>query len=138
MGKTSLALDITRHVAVELHKPVGVFALERRADELGLKLLSAEADIAAHVTRAAHSPAVTGKTSTPPSAAAPAPASTSTTPPAWSSEISKPALGGDRNALDHKAGVGAPELRPRHHPSAQVLRLSSAPTPSPPDRPQGI
>lgn len=38
MGKTSLALDITRHVAVEL----------------GLKLLSAEADIAAHVTRAAH------------------------------------------------------------------------------------
>jgi replicative DNA helicase len=27
MGKASLALDITRHVAVELHKPVGVFSL---------------------------------------------------------------------------------------------------------------
>jgi DnaB-like helicase C terminal domain len=39
MGKTSLALDITRHVAVELHKPVGVFSLEMRADELGLKQL---------------------------------------------------------------------------------------------------
>ena len=52
MGKTSLALDITRHVAVELHKPVGVFSLEMRADELGLKLLSAETDIAARVARA--------------------------------------------------------------------------------------
>ncbi len=52
MGKTSLALDITRHVAVELHKPVGVFSLEMRADELGLKLLSAESDIAARCARA--------------------------------------------------------------------------------------
>jgi len=52
MGKTSLALDITRHVAVELHKPVGVFSLEMRADELGLKLLSAESDISARIARA--------------------------------------------------------------------------------------
>lgn len=36
MGKASLALDITRHVA----------------DELGLKLLSAESDIAARCSRA--------------------------------------------------------------------------------------
>ncbi len=42
MGKASLALDITRHVADELHKSVGVYSLEMRADELGLKLLSAE------------------------------------------------------------------------------------------------
>ena len=52
MGKTSLALDITRHVAVELKQPVGVFSLEMRADELGLKLLTAESDIAARYTRA--------------------------------------------------------------------------------------
>jgi replicative DNA helicase len=51
MGKASLALDITRHVAGELHKPVGVSSLEMRADELGLKLLSAESDSAARCTR---------------------------------------------------------------------------------------
>lgn len=51
MGKASLALDITRHVAVELHTPV-VFSLEMRADELGLKLLSSESDIAARCARA--------------------------------------------------------------------------------------
>ena len=50
MGKTSLALDITRHVTIALHRPVGVFSLEMTADELGLKLVSAEADI--HVRRA--------------------------------------------------------------------------------------
>ncbi|HSN87100.1 MAG TPA: replicative DNA helicase [Thermoanaerobaculia bacterium] len=54
MGKTSLALDITRHIAVELRQPVGVFSLEMRTDELGLKLLSAEADIPARYARAAH------------------------------------------------------------------------------------
>ena len=52
MGKTSLALDVTRHVAVELHKPVGVFSLEMRDDEIGLKLLTAEAGITARRTRA--------------------------------------------------------------------------------------
>jgi replicative DNA helicase len=54
MGKTSLALDLTRHVAVELQRPVGVFSLEMRADELGLKLGSAEADVAARSLRAGH------------------------------------------------------------------------------------
>ena len=54
MGKTSLALDITRHVAVELRRPVGVFSLEMRADELGLKILAAEADISSRHTRASH------------------------------------------------------------------------------------
>jgi replicative DNA helicase len=54
MGKTSLALDLTRHVACELQRPVGVFSLEMRADEIGLKLGAAESDISAHALRTAH------------------------------------------------------------------------------------
>jgi replicative DNA helicase len=54
MGKTSLALDLTRHVAVDLHKPVGVFSLEMRSDELGLKLGSAEAKVATRYLRGAN------------------------------------------------------------------------------------
>jgi len=54
MGKTSLALDLTRHVAVELKRPVGVFSLEMRSDEIGLKLGAAEADIAARHLRNSH------------------------------------------------------------------------------------
>jgi replicative DNA helicase len=54
MGKTSLALDLTRHVAVELKRPVGVFSLEMRSDELGLKLGAAEADIASCQLRTGH------------------------------------------------------------------------------------
>ena len=54
MGKTSLALDLTRHVAVELKRPVGVFSLEMRSDEIGLKLGAAETDIASHQLRTAH------------------------------------------------------------------------------------
>jgi replicative DNA helicase len=54
MGKTSLALDLTRHVAVELKRPVGVFSLEMRSDEVGLKLGAAEADIASRQLRTGH------------------------------------------------------------------------------------
>ncbi len=54
MGKTSLALDLIRHVALDLHRPVGVFSLEMRNDELGLKLSSAEADIASGYLRTGH------------------------------------------------------------------------------------
>ena len=54
MGKTSLALDLTRHVAVDLQRPVGVFSLEMRCDELGLKLSSAEADLASGKLRNGH------------------------------------------------------------------------------------
>ena len=54
MGKTSLALDLTRHVAVVLKRPVGVFSLEMRADEIGVKLGSAEADIASWQIRNCH------------------------------------------------------------------------------------
>jgi replicative DNA helicase len=54
MGKTSLALDLTRHIAVELQRPVGVFSLEMRAGELGLKLGSAEAGVASRYLREGH------------------------------------------------------------------------------------
>jgi replicative DNA helicase len=54
MGKTSLALDLTRHVAVELKRPVGVFSLEMRSDEIGLKLGAAEADLASRQLRNGH------------------------------------------------------------------------------------
>ncbi len=54
MGKTSLALDLTRHVAVTLKRPVGVFSLEMRSDEIGIKLGAAEADIASRQLRDAH------------------------------------------------------------------------------------
>ena len=94
MGKASLALDITRHVADELHKPVGVFSLEMRADELGLKLLSAESDIAARCSRAGQLSSQHWRDSTPPSGASLAPASISTTPPAWCSAIWRPTPGG--------------------------------------------
>lgn len=54
MGKTSLALDVTRHVTVDLKLPAGVFSLEMRSDELGLKLGSAGAGIAARYLRVGH------------------------------------------------------------------------------------
>jgi replicative DNA helicase len=54
MGKTSLALDLTRHVAVDLKRPVGVFSLEMRSDEIGLKLGAAEADIDSWQLRNGH------------------------------------------------------------------------------------
>jgi replicative DNA helicase len=54
MGKTSLALDLTRHVAVELQRPAGVFSLEMHAAELGLKLGSAAAGVASRHLRAGH------------------------------------------------------------------------------------
>ncbi|HWN44267.1 MAG TPA: replicative DNA helicase [Thermoanaerobaculia bacterium] len=54
MGKTSLALDLTRHMAVELKRPVGVFSLEMRSDEIGIKLGAAEADIASRQLRNGH------------------------------------------------------------------------------------
>lgn len=54
MGKTSLALDVTRHVALQLQRPVGVFSLEMRSEELGLKLVSAEAGVSSRGLRAGH------------------------------------------------------------------------------------
>ncbi len=45
MGKTSLALDIVRHVGVREKIPVGVFSLEMSKDQLVDRLLAAEADV---------------------------------------------------------------------------------------------
>ncbi|TSA45985.1 replicative DNA helicase [bacterium] len=45
MGKTSLALDIARHVGVQAKKPVGIFSLEMSKDQLVDKLLAAEAGV---------------------------------------------------------------------------------------------
>jgi replicative DNA helicase len=45
MGKTSLALNIARHVAVEDQVPIGFFSLEMSQEELVDRLLIAQADI---------------------------------------------------------------------------------------------
>lgn len=44
-GKTALALDIARKVAVEHNKPVGFFSLEMSADQLTDRMLSAESQV---------------------------------------------------------------------------------------------
>src|SRR3989441_1070045 len=45
MGKTSLAMNIAEHVAVELKLPVGVFSLEMSADSLVLRMLCSRARV---------------------------------------------------------------------------------------------
>ncbi|MDP2631369.1 MAG: replicative DNA helicase [Candidatus Uhrbacteria bacterium] len=45
VGKTSLALDITRHVAVKTNMPVGLFSLEMSKEQLVDRMICAEADI---------------------------------------------------------------------------------------------
>lgn len=45
MGKTSLALDFVRHVAMVEKKAVGIFSLEMSKDQLVDRLLAAEADV---------------------------------------------------------------------------------------------
>ncbi len=45
MGKTSLALDIVRHVGVQKKIPVGIFSLEMSKDQLVDRLLAAEANV---------------------------------------------------------------------------------------------
>ncbi len=45
MGKTSLALDILRYVAVHTKTPVGIFSLEMSKDQLVDRLLSAQSDV---------------------------------------------------------------------------------------------
>jgi len=45
MGKSSLALDIARHVAVFENKSVGLFSLEMSKDQLGDKLISSQANV---------------------------------------------------------------------------------------------
>jgi replicative DNA helicase len=45
MGKTTFALDIVRHVTVQLKMPVGFFSLEMSRDELVDRLLASQAQI---------------------------------------------------------------------------------------------
>jgi replicative DNA helicase len=45
MGKTSLAMNIAEHVAIDLRLPVGVFSLEMTADSLVLRLLCSRAKV---------------------------------------------------------------------------------------------
>ncbi len=45
LGKTTLSLDIARHVAVNEKIPVGLFSLEMSSSQIGERILSAEAQI---------------------------------------------------------------------------------------------
>jgi replicative DNA helicase len=45
LGKTSLALDIVRHVAVNAKKPVGIFSLEMSKEQVVDRLISAQAGV---------------------------------------------------------------------------------------------
>jgi replicative DNA helicase len=54
MGKTSLALDIIRHVGVDLKMPVGIFSLEMSKDQLVDRLLSAQSDVNLWKIRTGH------------------------------------------------------------------------------------
>ncbi len=54
MGKTSLALDIARHVGVNLKRCVGLFSLEMSKDQLADRLLSSESDVNLWKLRTGH------------------------------------------------------------------------------------
>lgn len=45
MGKSSLALDIARHVAIFENQPVGIFSLEMSKDQLGDRFIASHASI---------------------------------------------------------------------------------------------
>lgn len=51
MGKTMLCLNLARHVAVHEKTGVAIFSLEMSREQLALRLLSAEAELAAHRLR---------------------------------------------------------------------------------------
>ena len=51
MGKTAFALNIARHAAVTQKVPVGIFSLEMSQQQLGMRLLCAEARVSAHQIR---------------------------------------------------------------------------------------
>lgn len=54
MGKTSLALEIMRHVAVNLKIPVGIFSLEMSKDQLVDRLLAVQSDVDLFKIRTGH------------------------------------------------------------------------------------
>ncbi len=45
LGKTSLALDIARHVGIHENQPVGIFSLEMSKDQVIDRLISAESEV---------------------------------------------------------------------------------------------
>lgn len=45
IGKTTLALDLARHIGVKSKVPVGIFSLEMSSDQLVDRMLAAEADV---------------------------------------------------------------------------------------------
>ncbi len=45
LGKSSMALDIARHVAISEKKPVGLFSLEMSKDQIADRLIAAQANI---------------------------------------------------------------------------------------------
>ncbi|OGY63725.1 MAG: replicative DNA helicase [Candidatus Harrisonbacteria bacterium RIFCSPLOWO2_02_FULL_41_11] len=45
LGKTSLALDIARHVGIKLKRPVGIFSLEMSREQIVDRIIAAEAQI---------------------------------------------------------------------------------------------
>ncbi len=54
MGKTSLALNISQHIAFREALAVGVFSLEMSREELTLRILSSEANVDFHRLRSGH------------------------------------------------------------------------------------
>ncbi|MCL5667222.1 MAG: replicative DNA helicase [Patescibacteria group bacterium] len=54
MGKTSLALDIMRHIGVNAKIPVGIFSLEMSKDQLVDRLLSSQSDVNLWKIRTGH------------------------------------------------------------------------------------
>jgi len=51
MGKTSFALNIAEHVAVDQGRPVGIFSLEMSREQLVMRLLSSRSGISSHRLR---------------------------------------------------------------------------------------
>lgn len=45
MGKTTIAMDFCRHIAIREKKPVAFFSLEMNRIELGMRILSAESEV---------------------------------------------------------------------------------------------
>ena len=54
MGKTSFALNVAQHVALREKRTVGVFSLEMSQQELALRILCSEADVAFSRLRSGH------------------------------------------------------------------------------------
>ena len=54
MGKTSLALNMAQHAALEKGYTVGIFSLEMSQQELALRILSSQADVSGTALRTGH------------------------------------------------------------------------------------